>query len=182
MITKFNLYEKLNHSIDSFFVESVLNKKPKFLYHLTSGEDFRKIEKDGLKVEYSKQHQFVQGIYLSNSIYISATYRYDKEDSKIIEIPFNNLNEKYMKPDDWELFQMVNDDWDDLKEYFGIENGKDVMSDRDNQIIWENLDYRHSLYICEQIIYTRNISPDLFSKVYDMETDLDPNKPNYGIY
>ena len=87
-----------------------------------------------------------------------------------------------MKPDDWELFQMVNDDWDDLKEYFGIENGKDVMSDRDNQIIWENLDYRHSLYICEQIIYTRNISPDLFSKVYDMETDLDPNKPNYGIY
>lgn len=68
-----------------------------------------------------------------------------------------------MKPDDWELFQIIDDDWEDIKEYFDIFR----MNERDKQIIWETLDYRHSLYICEQLIYTRNIPSNLFSNVYN---------------
>jgi len=158
MITNFNLYE-----IDSFFDKKKLNKKPEFLYHLTSGENFNKIIKNGLSVKSSIYHQFVQGIYLTDSMYIASTYKFEKENCHIIEIHFNKLNSRYMKPDDWELFQIIDDDWEDIKEYFDIFR----MNERDKQIIWETLDYRHSLYICEQLIYTRNIPSNLFSNVYD---------------
>jgi hypothetical protein len=173
MITNFKLYES-NKEIDSFFDKKAINKNPKFLYHLTSGENLMNVMKDGLSPNNSKSHRYVNGVYLTNNLYVALTYKYNKHDCHIIEIPFNNLNVKYMKPDDWEFFQQIDDDWEDLKNYFKYKCEKDTsfnnstttMGDELENIIWNTLNYKHSLFICEQMLYTKQITPDLFSNVY----------------
>lgn len=176
MITKFNLFES-NKEIDSFFDKKILNKKPKFLYHLTSGDNLMNVMKVGLSPDKSRSHQYVNGVYLTNNLYVALTYKYDKNDCHVIEIPFNNLNVKYMKPDDWEFFQSINDDWDDVKNYFKYSTT--MMDSELEKEIWNSLDYRHSLYICEQMIYTKQITPDLFSNIY---TEAEANAICYDRY
>jgi hypothetical protein len=165
----FKLFEGLNNGINSVFPDNFnFYKDPEKLYHLTNNPS---VKTDGLLINKSKSHHFIEGIYLTDSLYVASNYRYldgEKKDWYIIEIPFKNLNIEKMYPDDYELFDLIDDTYTYVLDYFGIDET------RGNQkMIWESLDYRHSLYLCEQLIYNDNITPDKFSK---MLTEDEVNK------
>ena len=171
-ITESNhINESLNTKIDEFFGNKErLNDVPKVLYHLTSSEYIESVKKNGLLIEKSKPHKFGNGIYLTDDFYTAWNYRFLdewREDYYIIEIPFNKLDESYMEPDDYETFDCLEDDrgeYEELLDYLGIEEGEVYDNER---YLYNTLDYRHSLYICNQLKYMKDISPDKFSKIYN---------------
>lgn len=147
-------------------------KNPKFLYHLTPSKNIVDVKTNGLKIEYSKQHKFVQGIYLTDDFYTASNYKFldeNHDDYFIIEIPFKNLNTEFMFPDDYELFDLLEDEYleyEDLLSPLGIEEGE-VYNNM--EYIWKTLTWKDSMRICNQILYTKNIKPIDFSKIYNQK-------------
>lgn len=157
-------------NFDKFFNKKILNKKPEYLYHLCPSNAINDVKINGLQIKYSKQHKFINGIYLADSLYTASNYSFldeNRNDYFIIEIPFSNLNTLYMMPDDYEVMDLLEDEKDEyiyLLNYLGI----DKVSGNE-KYIWNNLDYRHSLYICGQLLYIKDIPSKLFSKIYNKE-------------
>lgn len=152
--------------LDRFFKNF---KEPEYLYHLTGADTIENIKLNGLQIKYSKQHKFERGIYLADSIYTASNYSFldtNREDYYIIEIPFKNLNPRYMKPDDYEMFDLLDDEYEDYKallDYIGIERSE-INSNLHH--IYTALEWKHSLFISGQLKYIRDIEPSKFSSVY----------------
>lgn len=156
---------------------------PKYLYHLTPANNIEDVMKNGLKVETSKQHYFTPGVYLTNSIYVAETYKYlsDEfvENWYIIQIPFGNLNEEFMKPDDYELFDLLEDEWSEVLKYLRIPHPYNIGTNK--KMVWDSMTYEQSLFICNQMLYTKNITPDKFSRVFTKdEIEAGINKLDLG--
>lgn len=151
------------------WIKKRFKKNPEFLYHLTSNKTLNDIKKNGLKTASSKQHKFDKGIYLADSIYTASNYSFlddDKSDYSIIEIPFGLLSINKMRPDDYEMLDLFEDDYADYKELLdslGVERGEVYDNSKH---IYDSLDYRYSLFVCGQLLYIDNIKPDKFSKIY----------------
>ena len=156
-------------------------KAPEFLYHLTSSKYIESIKEIGLKIEHSQQHNFEIGIYLADSFLTASNYSLidgKKDDYYMIEIPFNKLETKYMKPDDYELYHTLDDDefdsYIEILDEFGI-NKDNILN---NPRVFNEFDYRLSLNICGQLLYVNDIRPELFSKIYNKE-EIDNYKNKY---
>ena len=160
----------LNKRIRKILKETIKYKNPKFLYHGTFSKNIDNIKKNGLKVDCSIQHKFECGIYLASDFFVAANYMMMGEigeDFFVIEIPFESLSTNHMKPDDYELFDLLYDDYleyKDILDDIGIEQ-EEIYNN--TKFIYNSLDYRDSLYICQQLLYTKNIKPNLFSRIYN---------------
>ena len=54
-----------------------LNQLPKYLYHLTSDENYKNILMEGfLNPKYSKQSKRKKGVYLTDNISVAENYRF----------------------------------------------------------------------------------------------------------
>lgn len=150
------------------------NKFFKNFYHAFPKNILEDVEINGLQIEYSQAHRYEKGIYLTDNIGTAITYEWLTENDingevLIAEIPFKNLNVDYMKPDDYELFDLIKevDVYENILDYFNI----DVIegNEENEKLIWDNINYLHSLWICEQMLYTSDISYDSISNIYTME-------------
>ena len=162
---KTTLLEFLNEN----WIDNRYTKNPNYLYHLTGSDTIENVKLNGLDIEFSKQHKFENGIYLADTIYTASNYSFldvNRENYYIIEIPFQSLDVKYMKPDDYEMFDLLYEeylDYDELLNSIGVEDKEEIFNNMKH--IYNNLDYRHSLFICGQLLYTKNISPKQFSRI-----------------
>lgn len=164
-LLKYILTEQKNFTSIDHILNMSSWKPPKYLYHLTPHDYINDVKKNGLQIKYSKQHKFERGIYLTDDFSVAIQYQYldeERDNFYIIEIPFNKLNPNYMKPDDYELFDIIEDEWQDILDFLGIYEVRG-----NEQLIWESLDYEHSIFICNQILYTQDIKSVDFSNVYD---------------
>lgn len=159
----------LNNNIENISLSDTYHvNNPKFLYHLTSGININSIRQNGLCVDYSIQHTYSKCIYLCDSIDNALKCAEQcgiTEDYYVIEIPFINLDVGNMRPDDYKMINMIYSEYDKFS--LLIDMNKEDIYDNANDI-YNALTYNHSLYICEQMLYVTNISPFLFSNVYNV--------------
>jgi DNA-directed RNA polymerase subunit RPC12/RpoP len=89
------------------------NQLPKYLYHLTSDENYKNILMEGvLNPKYSKQSKRKKGIYLSDDISVAENYRFFYEPNEkvvLLKIKTSSLNEDSFYPDDYELQEFLDD-------------------------------------------------------------------------
>ena len=89
------------------------NQLPKYLYHLTSDENYKNILMEGgLNPKYSKQSKRKKGIYLSDDISVAENYRFFYEPNEkvvLLKIKTSSLNEDLFYPDDYELQDFLDD-------------------------------------------------------------------------
>jgi len=151
------------------WIDKRFNQNPKFLYHLTGEDTINDIKNNGLQIKYSKQHKFENGIYLADSIYTASNYSFldvNRENYYIIEISFNNLDIEYMKPDDYEMIDLLYEEfleYEELLNNIGIESENEIYDNIKH--IYNSLNYKHSLFICGQLLYTKDIEPSKFSRI-----------------
>jgi len=166
---KNNIKTTMKEFLNENWIDSKFNKNPDYLYHLTGDDTIEEIMLNGLETKYSKQHKFEMGIYLANSIYTASNYSFldvKRENYYIIETPFRNLNVNYMKPDDYEMIDLLYEeylDYEELLDSIGIDDKEEIYNNI--KYIYNSLDYRHSLYICGQLLYTQDIPPKQFSRI-----------------
>ena len=105
---KKNLQESIRRILREEF-----NQLPKYLYHLTSDENYKNILMEGvLNPKYSKQSKRKKGIYLSDDISVAENYRFFYEPNEkvvLLKIKTSSLNEDSFYPDDYELQDFLND-------------------------------------------------------------------------
>ena len=103
---------RLQESIRKILREE-FNQLPKYLYHLTSDENYKNILMEGfLNPKYSKQSKRKKGIYLSDDISVAENYRFFYEPNEkvvLLKIKTSSLNEDSFYPDDYELQDFLND-------------------------------------------------------------------------
>jgi hypothetical protein len=158
-------YKKKGSELEDNVLNTDLSKRQfDNFYHLIPSTIINDVKENGLQIKYSKQHKFEPGIYLASSLYVAKQYSFldeYREDYYIVEIPFNNLEEEYMKPDDYELFDLIDDEYPQILDDLGLERTWD-----NQKLVWQSINYKESLYICEQILYTKDILPSQFSNIY----------------
>jgi DNA-directed RNA polymerase subunit RPC12/RpoP len=102
----------LQESIRRILMEE-FNQLPKYLYHLTSDENYKNILMEGfLNPKYSKQSKRKKGIYLSDDISVAENYRFFYEPNEkvvLLKIKTSSLNEDSFYPDDYELQDFLDD-------------------------------------------------------------------------
>ena len=130
-----------------YFPEDSVNENLEsdtILYHLTTYDRYIDIMKNGLDPKYSQQSKIQGGgIYFSDDLYTAKNYQgfYDLgKRLAIIKVKLSDLDEKYIKPDDYELQDYIR------------------SSDNPNRN-WYDITWQDSLKLCNQIQYTKKINP-----------------------
>lgn len=132
-------------------IESI-EKLPKFLYHGTSKKNIEFIKKNGLMV--GKSRSSTEGIYLSDAKDVAMNYvlmhSNDIDDGVILKIDTAGIDIDFLKPDDYELMDYIDEPWNDEVD----------IGDREDI---DEFSWYESLLAVNQLIYIKNISPEYIS-------------------
>ena len=134
-------------------LKEIINKMPKYFYHLTPTMNMNDIMKNGLKPN-SKNKPW---IYLTDDIYTAENYGNmyanlygDGVKVTLLKINSTGLNDKKLGPDD-----------DDLQ---------DILQQNGDDRYWSDVDWKESLKILSQVTYEGIILPRFIEIIDEWET------------